>query len=101
MTAATKKFTMSSLKSWIRKNVATLQILESTRFDGMYDCVMPSKDQSWSDVDVIDLTDKRTLGISGAWFVGDSRDYLYPKTVDDKIVSVFVSNCCGSFEFKV
>lgn len=99
-TATTKKFTMSSLKSWIRKNVDTLQIRESTRFDGMVDCVMPSEDQSWGKVGSINFTDKHTLGISCAWFVGESRDYLYPKTVNDKIVSVFVSNCCGSFEFK-
>ena len=102
MATTVKKFTMSSLKSWIRKNLATLQIRESSRFDGMVDCVMPSEDQSWGKVESIDFSSKNSLGISGAWFVGSSRDYLYPNTDENgKIVSVSVSNCCGSFEFKV
>ena len=34
---------MSSLKAWVRENANNLSVLESPRFDGMVDCVMPVK----------------------------------------------------------
>lgn len=101
MTASTKKFTMSSLKSFINKNKSTLKIQTSTRFDGMYDCVMPTEKNDFSKVVWTTSCMENTLGVNGAWFVSGSRNSLYPKYNESgKVTEVHVYNCCGSFTLK-
>jgi len=51
----------------------------------------------WKKVEVSKRNDdKYDLGISGAWFVGSSRDYFTP-FADDNMVGYEVYNSCGSF----
>lgn len=90
-----KKFTLATVKSFIRNNRPDLYIQVKSSFDGMTDMVesvaggfVPAKEDK-------DHTDC-TLGIKGAWFVGDSRDYFsYYK--EDTWEGIKVSNSCGSF----
>jgi hypothetical protein len=42
----------------------------------------------------------RNLGIVGAWFVGGSRDSIYPYR-DNHFDGVRVYNCCGEFYLAV
>jgi hypothetical protein len=90
---------MSSLKSWIRKNQATLYVKHQSHFDGMTDCVESIKDAHWEKVNSINMDDKQRMGIPGAWF---TRKDNYFKTFldDDKVVAVEVYNCCGCFTLK-
>lgn len=98
------RFTKASLKSFIKRNVNNLEIRVTDKFDGMYDCVMPTSDQSWRLVDPryeINLDMRNTLGIDGVWLVEDGRDYFtYSKDVQNGIITelVHVYNSCGSFD---
>jgi hypothetical protein len=96
------KVTMATIKSFVRKNQGKLYIRTKTRFDGMVDGCEPCKDQDFSPALQSDLTNasSHTLGIAGAWFVGQSRDYLNPIN-DGGFVGYHVYNCCGSFDLAV
>lgn len=91
------KPTMATVKSFIKKNDGKLFINCKSSFDGMVDCVMPCEDGGFKPVQ----KDERgfyenTKGISGAWFVRNSQDFI--KTYDaDKFKGFKISNCCGSF----
>jgi hypothetical protein len=97
-----KKFTMASMKSFVKK-ANGLQIFKQSSFDGMTDCVEICADQNWKNVDIskIDVTDKYRMGISGAWFVGGGGDYFTTKEVDGKVVEVEIYNCCGNFSLRL
>lgn len=95
------KFTMASVKSFVRKNKGNLKIKTKSSFDGMVDgCVY---DHKASFVPVKETTThvEHTLGIPGAWFVGGGRDMVDPITVNDKVVGFKCFNSCGSFEVMV
>lgn len=93
-----KKVTIATIKSFVKRERAidNLYISCKSSFDGMVDCVMPSNDQGMHKVKASTLQEKYTLGIAGAWFVGQSRDYFTP-FADDDFIGYEVSNCCGSF----
>lgn len=92
---ATKKITLATVKSFVKKNADKLAINVKSKFDSMTDgCetvksgFMPAeKSEKFIDM---------TMGIKGAWFVGDSRDYFTPFE-DEQRVGISVSNCCGAF----
>lgn len=86
------KPTLATLKSFIKNNQDNLYVKKTSDFDGMVDCVMPVKD-NYIKVDSINFLEKHTLGISGVWLVGSSRDYI---TTLKKGYEVY--NCCGTFE---
>ena len=96
-----KKPTMATVKSFINKNRERLLIDVRNSFDGMYDCCMPlhegftpaKKDKTNS---VNSDYHQRTHGILGAWFVGDSRDYITSYETD-KLIGFDISNSCGHF----
>lgn len=94
-----KKITLATIKAFVRKNAANLYVKQNASFDGMTDCVMEVKD-TYRKVESIDLTKRDTLGIPGAWFVRDSRDYFYPHSADG-FTGFQVSNCCGRFVLAV
>lgn len=95
------KFTMSSMKSFIKKNKETLMIQNSSHFDGMYDCVVPSEKNEFSKVVFTTDCMSNTLGVNGAWFTSGTQNCLYPKyDTSGNVTEVFVSNCCGSFTLK-
>jgi hypothetical protein len=91
-----KKITKATLKSFVNKNRDNLYIRVDTKFDGMVDCVMETRSINMEKVksrsDYID----HTLGISGVWLVGRSRDYFSQYT-DGLYEGIRVYNCCGSF----
>lgn len=96
------KITMTTIKSFIRKNQGNIYIRTKSSFDGMVDCVKECADQDWSLALTPDegRNHSNKLGIEGAWFVGGSRDYL--SQIEENGFSGFhVSNCCGSFDIAV
>ena len=91
---ATKKITLSTLKSFANRNKENLFCKEKSSFDGMVDCVMPSKNE-WqkTNLDTEKIGYYRT-GIQGIYTVGSSGNYfaLYE---DSYFVGIEVYNCCG------
>jgi hypothetical protein len=92
-----KKITLSTVKSFIRKNSENLFINVNASFDGMQDCVTSvnggftiakADDREWNK--------RNTLGVSGAWFVGSSRDY-FSAYETESMTGIEVWNCCGKF----
>lgn len=90
-----KKITLSTVKSFIKKNSDNIYINIRSEFNGMIDGLSfynngfvkakkESQDKSY------------TLGISGAYFVGNSRDY-FSKFEDDNFEGIQVINSCGKF----
>ena len=90
-----KKITLATIKAFIRKS-ENLYINERSRFDGMVDCVMPSKNQGFDKALPTERHMTNTHGVHGAWFVGQSRDYFTAYN-DGTFQGFAVSNCCGSF----
>lgn len=93
---ATKKITLATVKSFIKVNRKDLLINVKSSFDGMTDCVervaggfVPAKDDT-------EMPLENCLGIKGAWFVGQSRDYFSVYN-EDSYTGIKVSNSCGSF----
>jgi len=96
------KVTMATIKSFVRKNQGKLYIRTKTSFDGMTDGCEPCADRSFTPAQQSDLSNAptHTLGIMGAWFVGQSRDYLTPIN-EGGYIGYHVYNCCGSFDLAV
>ena len=91
-----KKITLAGLKSFIRKNKDNLYIKVKSDFDGMVDGIV-EVDMDWKKVEAekIDFTDKNTIGICGAWLVGESRDRIQ---ITDDGETITVGNYCGNWE---
>jgi hypothetical protein len=94
-----KKITLATVKKFIRDNRDQLYINVKSSFDGMTDCVESLHDgfvKASEDTDT--HTKEHTLGIKGAWFVGQSRDYFSPyDNIGKDMTGIEVSNSCGSF----
>lgn len=101
MNVTTKKTTMATVKSFIKKNRPNLLINVKSSFDGMIDGLSYFKD-GFEPVKE-DKTESKSLdyynstqGIAGAWFVGRSRDYIKP--FENSLMTGFdISNSCGHF----
>lgn len=99
---ASKKITLATFKSFLRKNDGKLFIKEHSRFSGMTDCVM-SVDDTWKPLKKIELELRpnsceviNKLGYEGIWLVGDSRDFF--SRIDDVVMEGYhIHNCVGSF----
>ena len=93
----TKKITMATLKSFVKKNSNDLHINLQSAFSGYTDCVesVGNTFQKTS-VKTSDVNYKHTLGVDGAWFVGSSRDYLNAFE-NDSFIGIEVYNSCGCF----
>ncbi len=90
----TKKITLSTVKSFIKKNDNLFIDLRSS-FSGMSDMV-EQINNGFVKAEKSDRNQSNTLGIDGAWFVGQSRDYFTSfESVD--FTGIKVSNACGSF----
>ncbi len=91
-----KKITIATIKSFIRKNQGSVYIKVNSTFDGMIDCVATNKDAAFNKAEKTDRSTENTLGISGAWFVGRSRDHF--NVYENGSYKGFeIYNCCGSF----
>ena len=94
-----KKITRATIKSFIKKNLGSLYIDRRSNFDGMVDCVMPvvgGFEKVRTEDRYTEKSKEYTLGVCGAWFVGQSRD-SFEKFENSEFVGFYVSNCCGSF----
>ena len=93
-----KKITLATVKSFIRKNEQNLYVKVSSSFDGMIDGISYNKNAAFAKVTLKkeDINIKHTLGIDGAWFVGGSRNWFNMYELDG-MICISVSNCCGSF----
>lgn len=101
-----KKPTLATLKAFIRKNHSNLMIRCDPSFDGMIDGTSYNHEAKFSPIKKLDRSHMafksaegsfdNTLGISGVWLVGSSRDHItgYSK---DGMFGYEVYNCCGSF----
>ena len=91
-----KKITLATFKSFVKKNRAQLLINVGSSFNGMTDCVQSTNDSGFSTALDADTPFNNNLGIHGVWLVFGSRDYFYP-TNENGLTGIKVSNCCGSF----
>lgn len=89
-----KKITRATFKSFIRKAGNDLLIKEKSKFDGMVDGVMPVSDTFEKAVKT-DNNLNHTLGYTGIWLVGSSRDY-FSHFENDDLIGIEFYNCCGS-----
>ena len=98
MTTATKKVTRATIKSFIRKNREALLIKTTSRFDGMTDGCEQTGEKEFTPALPSDKPwgEKNDLGVHGAWFVGQSRDW-FSHYSDDEVEGYEISNCCGRF----
>lgn len=96
-TAAGKKITRTTIKMFIARQMAAnnLYTKQISHFDGMVDCVMPCEGASWVAASTTDRNVENTLGVSGIWLVGGSRDY-FTEYADDNFIGYEIYNCCGS-----
>lgn len=90
-----KKITISTVKSFIRKS-KDLHISSWSSFDGMVDGMTESHDKKFFLVASTKKHIDATFGISGAWFVGRSRDSLIAYD-DGRFRGIEVYNSCGHF----
>lgn len=90
------KITKTTIKSFIKKNFDNLYIKKTSHFDGMTDGVENIENPTFLKVEKDERIPENTLGVAGAWFVGQSRDYFYDYE-DDNFKGYEISNCCGGF----
>ena len=98
--STSKKITLATFKSFVKKNRDQLLINVGSSFDGMTDCVQSTNDHGFSAAQNSDRTFTNNLGIAGVWLVGGSRDYFYPIN-ENGLMGIKASNCCGSFTIAV
>jgi hypothetical protein len=89
------KITKSTVKSFINKNVDNLFINVKSRFNGDCDGVV-STAGGFSLAQKDESNANYTLGVKGAWFVGNSRDF-FTSFEDGQFSGYEVFNSCGSF----
>lgn len=94
----TSKITLRTLKTFINKNRENLYIDCKSSFDGMVDCVMPCETRGFTPAEPTETEAMRdnSLGIRGAWFVFQGRDY-FTAYDDGNFAGYEISNSCGSF----
>ena len=89
------KTTKATIKSFARKNNGNLFINIKSSFDGMVDgCT--SYNDGFVRAESTDDNIKNTMGIDGAWFVNNSRDYFSPYN-ENGYTGYEILNCCGKF----
>jgi hypothetical protein len=91
----TKKITLATVKSFIKKNNGQLFINVKSEFDGMVDGCVSKFDgfvKAEQETKMIDAT----LGIKDAWFVRDSNDYFKPYETEN-LKGIEVMNSCSHF----
>jgi len=94
-TTETKKITLATIKSFIKKNSETLFVKIESAFDGMVDGVEFDKNAQFKLATKTDSHVSCTLGVEGVWVVGGSRNY-FKVYEDDKFLGYEIYNCCGS-----
>ncbi|HPO05749.1 MAG TPA: hypothetical protein PLQ36_01430 [Candidatus Gracilibacteria bacterium] len=93
-----KKITLATIKKFIRENKDNLFIKVKSDYDAMSDCYDAVDNPTLRKV-TFDENSKceHDLGVAGAWFVFDSRDY-FREIENENYKGYNVTNCCTSFE---
>lgn len=98
----TKRITLATIKSFIKKNREKLFLQIISSFDGNVDGQVHPKNPAFTKAEY-DATESknpeyhdRTQRIKGAWFVGESRDY-FQAFENDQFTGYRISNNCGAF----
>ena len=94
------KITMSTVKSFIRKNREALLISCTSRFDGSTDMVENVEFPTFCKARTDDHYPAHTLGIAGAFFAGGGQDLIRPLQ-SSEYVGFSISNAARSFELAV
>ena len=90
-----KKITLSTFKSFVRRNLLDLHVRVRSEFDSMTDgCEW--RDRGWRPAEAPETVWKHNLGVRGIWLVGGSRDYFSPYH-EGGYLGIEVSNSCGHF----
>lgn len=89
------KITLSTVKSFIKKNRANMWINLKSKFDGMTDMV-EQRNGGFVVAKETGLSHANTMNIEGAWFVLNSRDYFTPYKANG-FEGIEVNNSCGCF----
>lgn len=95
-----KKITLSTLKSFVRKNSGRILVKVTDDFDSSVDGVRPTGDNSFTPARPSNFTDSQNLGIAGIHLVLSSRDYFRSYS-DGQFEGISVSNCCGAFTLAI
>jgi hypothetical protein len=90
-----KKITLSTVKSFIRKNSGNLYIDIRSEFNGAIDG-LSFYNQGFVKAEKDKQDRSYTLGINGAYFVGSSRDY-FSAFENEQFQGITVLNSCGKF----
>ena len=91
----TKRITMATIKSFIKKNADNLYLKKVNSFDGMVDGISEAGAHDFSQVELNPNTHKNQLGINGAWFTPSGN--LLTAYDDGTFKGFDVYNCCGNF----
>jgi hypothetical protein len=112
MTTKTKKITVATVKSFIKKNRSRLLVEVQSSFDGMQDMVTrceggfreatPRTYWSQDARGYVSVSEdcKNSLGINGVWFVGGSRDSC-SRFETETLIGFHIYNCCGSWKVAI
>ena len=92
------KITRATFKAFVRRNADNLYIKNLSDFDPMTDCVQQIDGAGFRSVNPSEIDDSKshTLGISGVWLVGQSRDW-FSRYEKDGFRGIEVYNSCGNF----
>lgn len=90
------KATIATVKSFIRNNKGKIFINLKSSFDGMTDGVESIPNARFLPAKETTDHQEHSFGIDGAWFVGQSRDYITPYE-DDNYRGFDIYNSCGRF----
>lgn len=95
----TKRITIATVKSFIKKNIDNLMIDVRSTFNGCTDSVEQCSKGFNKAIKTEEHID-HTQGVEGAWFVGSSRDYFKPFETET-MIGYEVTNSCGRFVIAV
>lgn len=91
----TKRITIATIKSFIKKNANNLHLKKKHSFDGMTDGTSFETAHPFKRVTIDPIAHKNTLGIDGAWFTSSGNLFT---AYDDGVYKGYeVYNCCGHF----
>lgn len=100
MIVLTKKSTMATVKSFIRKNRENLFVRKTSSFSGMSDMVEKCEGATFKPAEEEVRYPENSLGIKGVWVVGSSRDLINPFRKDG-FEGYEIYNACGSFSIAI
>ena len=101
MTVATeKRITLATIKAFVRRNRDRMQVEFLSDFDGMVDAVTHLPRRGFRPAKNAERPTDYNMGIEGAWFVLQSRDY-FTAYESEEFTGFHVYNCCGSFNLAI